>query len=245
MTLLLILIAIGVQRFLQFSSQPFHVDWIGGYYRWCERKIEYVTEGHGLLGFGILVVPMLFIASIIFSIMFHVFGSFGYWVVSLVLFWYCIDARDLVKQPYSGVGPVNLLIEVYRALYGMIFWFTLFGPVGLVLYYVTKSLNSYFQQHLRSEAKELGFYAQRVLAVLDWIPVRLFTLSFALVGHFASVFKLWMKSLLGGFDVEMSLITQCGQAVVNTAEDAIALLNRVLIVWLVVIALVTIGLVLG
>lgn len=245
MTLLLILIAIGVQRFLQFTSQPFQVNWIGGYYSWCERKIEYVTKGHGLLGFAILVVPMLFVASIIFSIIYHVFGGFGYWVVSLVLFWYCIDARDITKQPYPGVGPVALLSEVYLALFGMIFWFTLFGPVGLVLYYVTKFLNGYFQQHPTPEAKELGFYAQRVQAVLDWIPVRLFTLSFALVGHFATVFKIWMKSLLGGFDIELSLVTECGQAVVNTTEDAVGLLNRVLIVWLVVIALVTIGLVLG
>ena len=37
MTLLLILVAIGIQRFLQFSSQPFHVNWIGSYSRWCEH----------------------------------------------------------------------------------------------------------------------------------------------------------------------------------------------------------------
>ena len=192
-----------------------------------------------------LVVPILFITSIFFSIIFHIFGSFGYWVMSLVFFWYCIDARDLKKQPYSAVGAVDLLTKVYQALYGMIFWFTLFGPVGLVLYYVTKFFNTYFQQHQSSEAKELGFYAQRILAILDWIPMRLFTLSFALVGHFSNVFKVWAKSLLDGFDLEMSLITHCGQAVVNTLEDAISLLNRVLVVWLVVIALVTIGLVLG
>ena len=245
MTLLLMLIAIGVQRFLQFSSQSFQVDWVGGYYRWCERKIEYLTKGHGLLGITVLVVPVLFAVAIVFSIVFHVFGGFGYWVVSLVLFWYCIDARDLSKQPYPGVGPVALLSTVYAALYGMIFWFALFGPVGLVLYYLIKYFRNYFQQHPTAESKELGFYAQRTLAVLDWIPVRLFTLSFALVGQFVTVFKVWMKSVLGGFDSNMRLITECGQLVVNTTEDAVGLLNRVLIIWLVVIALVTIGLVLG
>lgn len=245
MTLLLVLVATGVQRFLQILSQPFHLDWGGRYYTWCERKIEYVTKGHGLLGFAILVIPMLFVVTVIFTIIYHLLGYIGYSVFSLVLLWYCIDARDLVKQPYPRMGPVNTLGRVYRDLFGMLFWFTVFGPVGLTLYYLITYFNRYFEAHPSSESKELRVYSQKVLAVVDWVPVRLFTFCFALVGQFTEVFKVWIKSMLGGLDPQLNLVSQCGQIVVKTTEDAVSLLNRVLIVWLVVIALVTIGLILG
>jgi len=245
MSLLLILIAVSVQRFLQFLSQPLRLDWSGFYYGWCERKIEYVTKGHGLLGFAILVIPMLFVISIIFSVVFHITGGVGYSALGLLLLWYCIDARDLVKQPYPRLGPVNTLSKVYRDLFGMLFWFVIFGPVGLALYYLVNHFCEYFQANPGSESKNLLNYSQKVLAVLDWVPVRLFTFCFALVGHFGAVFKIWMKSIFAGLDSELSLIPHCGQAVVKTTEDAVNLLNRVLVVWLVVIALVTIGLILG
>ncbi len=245
MSLLLILIAVGVQRFLQFLSQPLRLDWAGPYYKWCERKIEYVTRGHGLLGIAILIIPVLFVVSIFFSIIYHLLGNVGYAAVSVVLLWYCIDARDLQKQPYPRVGPVNTLAKVYHDLFGMLFWFVVFGPVGLALYYLVHYFNDYMRAHPGSESKELEQYLQTVLAVLDWIPLRLFTFCFALVGHFGVVFKIWVKAIFTGLDPELALISHCGQAVVKTTDDAISLLNRVLIVWLVVIALVTIGLVLG
>jgi membrane protein required for beta-lactamase induction len=245
MTLLLVLIAIGVQRFLQILSQPFHFDWSGRYYSFCERKIEYVTKGHGLLGFAILVIPTLFVVTVVFTIIFHLLGYIGYSVFCLILLWYCIDARDLQKQPYPRIGPVNTLGKVYRDLFAMLFWFTVFGPVGLTLYYLVYYFNQYFHDNPSSESKELYVYSQKVLAVMDWVPERLFTFCFALVGHFGNVFKIWIKSMLGGLDPQLQLVSQCGQAVVKTTEDAVSLLNRVLIVWLVVIALVTIGLILG
>lgn len=245
MSLLLILIAVGVQRLLQFLSQPLRLNWSGVYYKWCESKIEYVTKGHGLLGFAILVIPVLFVVSILYSIAFHLAGNVGYSVLGVVLLWYCIDARDLVKQPYPRLGPVNTLSKVYRDLFSMLFWFAVFGPVGLAFYYLVSHFNDYFKTHQSSESRELLLHSQKVLAVLDWVPVRLFTFCFALVGHFSVVFKVWMKSALAGLDPDLSLIPHCGQPVVKTTDDAIQLLNRVLIVWLVAIALVTIGVVLG
>jgi membrane protein required for beta-lactamase induction len=245
MTLLLILIAIGVQRFLQFLSQPLRLAWSGSYYRWCESKIEYVTKGHGLLGFAILVIPVLFVISIIYSVVFHLMGTVGYSALSLLLLWYCIDARDLVKQPYPRLGPVNTLSKVYRDLFAPLFWFAILGPVILALYYLVNHFNEYLNEHPGFESKELLNYSQKVLAVLDWIPMRLFALGFALVGNFGLVFKIWVKSLPAGFDPQLSLISHCGQPIVKTTEDAVNLLNRVLIVWLVAIALITIGLILG
>lgn len=243
MALLIILIAIGIQRFLQVCSEPYRLNWMGEYYQWCAKKIEYVTKGHGLLGLAILVIPILFGGSIILTILYHMFGPIGYYVVSLGLLWYCIDANDPVRQ--STASGVALLESNYQNLYARLFWFAVFGPVALLFYYILDYFNTYFVTHQDDEAKELVVYTQRVLGVFDWIPVRLFTFSFALVGHFPAVFKEWIKLMVAGLDSKTKLIQQCASPVVTSKEDAVSLLNRVLIVWLVVIALVTLGIMLG
>ncbi len=241
MTLLVIVVAIAVQRYLQFLSATYRWDWMGYYYEWMASKIEYVTKGHGLLGLAILVVPALLVVSMVFALMYHLLGALGYYILSVAIFWYCIDARDIVKQPYKAATPMKLLIKVYQSLFGMIFWFGVFGPVGLTLYYVVLYFRDYLLGRQDAEAKELETYSQSVLSVLDWVPQRLFTLSFALVGHFTVVFKEWVKTLFSGLDPKLALITSCSQAVAKTKEEAISLLSRVLIVWLIVMALITAG----
>ncbi len=242
MALLIILIAISAQRFLQILSVPYRLNWATGYYDWMAKKIDYVSKGHGLLGLAILVVPLLLVVSIIFSIVFHIFGIVGYAALSLILLWYYMDARDLVKDPLEDQQtPQQLLQTVYHALFGLVFWYALFGPVGVSLYYIMMLFCQCLSTHDDAQSKEIGVHAQKVLAVLDWVPVRLFTLSFALVGSFSSVFKVWVKHALDGLDPQLQLIQQCAEPIVQEQEDAISLLNRVLVVWLIVIALVTIG----
>ena len=103
----------------------------------------------------------------------------------------------------------------------------------------------------------------KILGVLDWVPVRLVGLSYALVGHFGSVFKSWLKKLLQGVSNTQELVAEWGmialkqagtpdiststtQAAPNTQQaEAITLIDRSLIVWLVVILLVTFGFLLG
>lgn len=246
MALLMILIATSAQRFLQILSVPYRPDWATGYYDWMAKRIDYISKGHGLLGLAILVVPILLMISIIFSIVFHIFGIVGYAALSLILLWYCMDARDLVKDPLEDQQtPQQLLQTVYRALFGLVFWYALFGPVGVSLYYVVMLFCQCLSAHDDVQSKEISVHAQKVLAVLDWVPVRLFTLSFALVGSFSSVFKVWMKQALNGLDPQLQIISQCAEPIIREQEDAISLLNRVLVLWLIVIALVTLGQMMG
>ena len=245
MTLLALLIPILLQRYLQFLSEPYRFDWMGHYYNWMANKIEYVTKGHGLLGLAILIVPILLVAAFVFAMAFHLMGMLGYLIVAIAAVWYCIDARDLSKQPLAAGTPVQTLETTYRSLYGIIFWFAVWGPVGLVLYYSAHYFQRYLLDRQDAESKELEAYAQKVLAALDWIPVRLFTFTFALVGHFGSVFKEWLRVLKGGLDVRLSIITECAKPIVTSQQEAISLLNRTLIVWLVVVALVTAGMLVG
>ncbi len=241
MTLLVLLVAIGIQHYLHLLSAPYRIDWMGHYYNWMVLKIEYVTKGHGLLGLAILLVPILLAVSLVLAVTGHLFNKLGYYIVCIIIFWYSTDARDYRKSDEDDSSYPNILVHSYQFLFSRIFWFGISGPVGLTFYYVI----FYFRDHLLNrqdtESQELEFYSQKLLSVCDWIPVRLFTLCFALVGHFPVVFSEWTASLFEGLDSKLTMITHCSQSIVKTRAEAASLLNRVLVVWLVAIGLLTIG----
>lgn len=246
MTLLIILLAIVVQRYLQFTPSVVQVEWFTHYYHWFVKRFEFMTKGHGLFGLAALVIPILLLVSILFSVVFHMFGLAGYGVLSLSFFWYCTDARDLVKQPYNDVQlPSALLSRVYPKLFGLMFWYALFGPVGLALYYTVYTIHSFVHIKENEASRSIIQMADVVLRVFDWVPVRLFTLSLTLVGNFSDMFSVWLKSIFSGLLPISDLVNPCVQRAATTLSDGINMVNRALVCWLVVIALVTIGMLAG
>src|SRR4029078_1389132 len=90
--------------------------------------------------------------------------------------------------------------ESYRRVFATLFWFTLLpGPAGAVLYRAAALLAEHWRGDTRGEdvtpiakAREaFGRPARRVLWLLDWIPVRLTALSFAVVGDFEDAVYCW------------------------------------------------------
>ena len=60
------------------------------------------AKGYNFLGVVIYVLPVVSVASLRFTIVYHLFGHLGYWVLSLVLLWYCTDAA-LLKHDVQDV----------------------------------------------------------------------------------------------------------------------------------------------
>lgn len=245
MTWFIVIVVISIQRFLNKLSEPIRVDWAGRYQRCCLDKVLRLAKGQGVWAVLLFVAPALLIMAFLDALIFHFFGRTGYALFGGLLLWYTIDARDLKKQPEFRLDPFNTLTLVYRTLFAPLFWFIIFGPLCLVLYYLVSYFDRHFQLSPSSETEVLALSTQRVLAILDWMPVRLFTFSFALVGQFTAVFKIWIKQVMTGPDVQLSLIFDCAQPIIHVIDDAIDLLNRVLVVWLAALTLVTIGFILG
>lgn len=92
------------------------------------------------------------------------------------------------------------LVDAYRQVFAVLFWFLVLpGPMGAVLYRATVLLAVEWQGDaigddstpvLRSRA-EFGRAARGLLVLLDWIPVRLTALSFAIVGDFEDAAYCW------------------------------------------------------
>lgn len=140
-----------------------------------------------------------------------------------------------------------------RRLFAPILWFTLLGPLGAALY----RLNGLLQRHLteREVTQETLLQASRRLQdILDWLPARLMAAGFAAAGNFDAVAQAW-KGFVPSVDTDKrpndELLGRLGQAALLSwpregelesdeippvVEDALALIWRCLVVWLLPIA---------
>jgi cobalamin biosynthesis protein CobD/CbiB len=107
---------------------------------------------------------------------------------------------DLSAQDVARLAIERGLIDAYRQVFAVLFWFVVLpGPLGAVLYRAAVLLADEWRGPVPGVAPtpqvlaraEFGHAAQLVLACLDWIPVRLTALSFAVVGDFEDAVACW------------------------------------------------------
>lgn len=250
MALIVVLLCLALQRYLHVNSYSRRFDWVSPYYHWLVNKVEYLSKCHGFVSLLIVVLPVVVVVSLLFAFTYHLLGVLGYTVLNLALLWYCADGRDLQKEPYENVSAQDLFMRTYADLFAILFWYFVFGPVGLTLYVTIAWLRQHIEGLSENKPEALLFYLVKAQGVLDWVPVRLLGLSYALVGHFGAVFKPWMAELLKGLRDEQSQLSDWGKAAISGSDadkkdDAIAIIDRSLLVWLVIMALYSIGIWVG
>ena len=199
---------------------------------------------------------------LLFAIAVAVWGFGGYKIgltqdLFRAVFWWKVTHIGIIFIPiflchfiytFLDIQKRTMLYLVY--LFGFLFWYTILGPFGLALYYSVLEIIKVLEAKPNEAQTNLLKEAQLIRRVLDWVPVRLLGFAFALVGHFATVFKAWVNHLKTGINKEMPLLIEFAHAALQTKEspdvtEAINLIDRSLLVWLVVIALVSIGFWLG
>ncbi|NDU86062.1 MAG: regulatory signaling modulator protein AmpE [Ferrovum sp.] len=171
------------------------------YAHWLEvwaRRLNMNTSDPGRWGLGV-VVPLLMLWLIQKG---STYLGLEYIVEGMVL-WFCLDfhqaVNGLTMRHEQGVGSsagesqgLREAIEValnhaYRWFFAPLWWFfVLPGASGALLYLCAWKV----AQWLSSEDKEEGM-AWRFVGLLDWIPLRLTALSFAVVGDFEEALFVW------------------------------------------------------
>lgn len=108
------------------------------------------------------------------------------------------------QQPTSELSENEMLrlmieqgvLDSYRHLFAVMFWFVVFyvlglGAMGAVLYRLVVLLP---QRWFRTEEVLcFGAWSKRMLDWMDYLPVRLTALSFAVVGSFVDTIDCWRK----------------------------------------------------
>jgi AmpE protein len=173
-------------------------------------------------------------------------------------------ARDLSgEEPpphepsYSQAVVEGILEQANRRVFAVIFWFLVLGPIGAVLYRLASKL-----PHLQT-SREADFLQAggQLLAILDWAPARLTAASYAIAGSFEDALYGWRsyhESRFNDFSSSATGILICtGSGALRLSylmdndmdeaykrhlvDAAMGLVWRSLVVWLVLIALLTLA----
>jgi AmpE protein len=136
-----------------------------------------------------------------------------------------------------------IFVAAHQRIFAVLFWFVILGPVGAVLYRIIGFYRAQSMSNLQEVSNRIG-------RSMDWISIRLFTFLFALGGHFTKVLSCWKSKVLKGIETNDALLTDCGLAALDVIEggllpesgeaesEAIALLDRVFVMGLVILAVI-------
>jgi AmpE protein len=171
-----------------------------------------------------------------------------------------LGKEEVPEQPLERTRAVvgAIFPEANSRLFAVLFWFAVLGPLGAVLY----RLGAWFKTP--SEDKPEGFVAAaaRLQALMDWVPARLIALGYGLVGSFDAAFAVLTRALPGSWqhmaDENRALLSDAGTASLQLehvrgdhlddpaelnalVERAEGLIMRTLVVFLAVLALMTLA----
>ena len=155
-------------------------------------------------------------------------------------------ASTAPDQQTSDVTRAILHIANER-IFAVIFWFVIIGPAGAVLYRLTTNLSK--QDGLNDSLSAVAILFQ---AVLTWVPARMLAMGYALTGHFDGALQAYRNRpyesdlALENYDVLVN--TGMGALRDQEATDEISsiisarnLVMRSILIWIAVLALLTLG----
>lgn len=111
-----------------------------------------------------------------------------------------------------------------RHVFAPLFWFVLLGPAGALLYRLTHLLDGCWNASdqddigasvpaaaaLVTHAGEFGWFAHRVFVLLDWLPVRLTAIAFAVAGDFEDAVNCWRTQAASWPDRDNAVLLASG-----------------------------------
>ncbi len=190
--------------------------------------------------------------------------------------WRGLPTNEFNRVETARVSIEHGLIYSHRYVFGVIFWFIVLpGPIGAILYRCAALLNDQWANRTEPGAsifageRAFGNFAAQAFEVLDWIPVRLTAVSFAIVGDFEDAIYCWRSQALSWAYPPHGIVLSSGagalgvrlgealheygslvyrpeigvgdEADVGYMQSTIGLIWRALVLWLLLLFLVTIA----
>ncbi|APG16542.1 regulatory signaling modulator protein AmpE [Kosakonia radicincitans DSM 16656] len=154
--------------------------------------------------------------------------------------------REFLRELQNALVWIN-----FRFYLAPLFWFIVgayWGPVLLAGYAFLRAWQSWLARYQTpNERQQSGIDA--ILHVLDWVPVRLAGVVYALVGHGEKALPAWFASLGDGHTSQYQVLTRLAQFSlarephldkVETPKAAVSMAKKTSLVLVVVVALLTI-----
>ncbi|MEN5238423.1 MULTISPECIES: regulatory signaling modulator protein AmpE [Pseudomonas] len=118
------------------------------------------------------------------------------------------DATGLIKRAQG-----HLLWQAYQSFFAVIFWYFLLGPAAALAYRLLALTGE------NSRQPALKTLAEQLRHALDWLPVRVLAVSFALVGNFVAVTRVMLHELLDWHISAGHLVAKVGRVADDIPEE--------------------------
>lgn len=182
--------------------------------------------------------------------------------------WRGASGSELSAAEIARLAIERVLIVAHRNVFGVIACFAIFGAAGAVAYRIAALLNDGWGARTASDG-EFGRFSRVAFAWIDWVPVRLSAISFAVVGDFEDAVYCWRTQAHAWHDLNQGIVLASGAGALGvrlgsvvhtpgpaelrpdlgTGEEAdaelmtsaIGLIWRALVLWLFLILLLTVA----
>lgn len=245
MKLLVIVLCLLSERYLVHASSNYRFKWFESYSKKMLRYLPHsgVWQNQWMI-LLFLILPVIVASMIILYATHSILFGFAGLVLNVIIFYYCLgpknpyyptreDANSEVSSEEVGI----YLSDVNGQLFAVIFWYIITGSIGIIFYRLVSLLKSF---------EKTADSADRLSAVLDWLPARMTCLLYLIVGNFQAGFKHFTPLFFSSPDKNEFMLTTCalhsvdydqeGQVHFSSAET---LVEHATLALLVIIALLT------
>lgn len=130
---------------------------------------------------------------------------------NLLAEWTRQDTAGMDVAEISRIAVEKALISTHRNVFGVFFWFLMpLGPACAVMYRVAEYLARAWNDPDRVGSKTFGQFSARAFYIIDWIPVRLTAVAFAIVGNFEDAIYAWRNFASNWKDEAIGIILSSG-----------------------------------
>jgi len=184
--------------------------------------------------------------------------------------WRGESAAHRTKEEIVRLAIEEALAASHRHVFAVLFWFMLLpGPSGAILYRLAGFLARRWQDH-----GDFGGFALRVQRAMEWPAVRLTAIGFAIVGDFEDAIYSWRTQAAGWPDSQIGIVLAAGAGAIGVRlgmplaeadgavlprpdlglgesadvpflDSTVGLLWRSLVVWVFLLALLTVARIFG
>ncbi len=130
---------------------------------------------------------------------------------ALLAQWTKQDTVGMEAGEIARIAVEKSLISTHRNVFGVFFWFLMpLGPACAVMYRVAEYLARAWNEPEHMHNEEFGRFAARAFYWIDWIPVRLTAVAFAVVGNFEDAIYAWRNFAQRWQDESVGIILAAG-----------------------------------
>jgi adenosylcobinamide-phosphate synthase len=130
---------------------------------------------------------------------------------TLLAEWARIDTVGMDSSEIARIAVEKSLVTTHRNVFGVFFWFLMpVGPACAVMYRVAEYLARAWNEPEHMKNEEFGKFAAKAFYWIDWIPVRLTAIAFAVVGNFEDAVYAWRNFANRWTDESVGIILAAG-----------------------------------